>query len=63
MQVEEFKLTVNVEGLSLLPIGVLIAWDWEWNPTDIDSSEKRRLKGILTHTWSQSHQTVKRAII
>ena len=40
MQVEEFKLTVNVEGLSLLPIGVLIAWDWEWNPTDIDSSEE-----------------------
>lgn len=34
MQVEEFEVSVKTEGLSLFPFGVLVAWNWTWNPAD-----------------------------
>ena len=42
MQVEEFEVSVKTEGLSLFPFGVLVAWNWTWNPADdsVSTSEE-----------------------
>ena len=39
-QEEEFKRSVNIDGLSLFPFGCLVVWDWEWETTDDNSSEE-----------------------
>ena len=43
IQVEEFEMSVKTEGLSLFPFGVLVVWDWIWNPADdsLSSSEEQ----------------------
>ena len=54
VQVEEFKLSVNVEGLSLFLFGVLVVWDWEWNPTD-DTSDDSSEGEDETETIAEGH--------
>ena len=40
LQEGEFKKSVNIEGLAILPLGVLVVWDWEWNSIEQCSGDE-----------------------